>query len=216
MSEEYRYGTPIHVRACQHAAAMIQTNWSILRSNDEWVTQLELVFRSAFAETKPEAITAAAGKYIATCEREFPPPAGLIVKSMRKFIGNSKLKTVYQDCDRCDKGLILMHYWELVKEMPRMQQIYASCTCEAGKKKKSMGILSLKKGLEILQRKENLLKEPWIQTEHNQKIPMEEHYMPNKEYWSQVFEAKNGHQEKPLATILHDLNKKFGIFTGRV
>ena len=199
MNNEYRYGTPEHIRACNHAASMLQTNWSILRSNDEWLTQIEMVLRSAFKETKPQAIVHAAGKYIAESLAEFPPPAGKIVKAMRGYIGNSKMKTTYQDCELCDGGLRLVHYWERIKQAPRMTQVYASCKCEAGNKKHDLGVHRLGKLIDILEHRENIITEIWIQSRHGERIPMELQKCPDREWWDKNFTAS---PLKPLARHL--------------
>ncbi len=197
MSNKYRYGTPEHIRACDHASRMLQTNWSILRSNDEWLTQMDMILRSAFKETKPQAIVHAAGKYIAESLAEFPPPAGKIVKAMRGYIGNSKMKTTYQDCELCDGGLRLVHYWERIKQSPRMTQVYASCTCEAGNKKHDLGVHRLNKLISILEHRENIITEIWIQSRHGERIPMELQKCPDRKWWHENFTAS---PLKPLAS----------------
>ncbi len=204
MTDQYRYGTPDHVRACNHAASMLQTNWSILRTNDLWLTQMEVILRSSFKETKPEAITKAAAKYIAESLADFPPPAGKIVKAMRGFIGNSKLKTTYQDCELCDGGLRLVHYWERIKQAPRMTQVFASCKCEAGRKKQKLGVHKLEVLLEILDKRDNLITDVWVQTRHEERIPMELQVCPDREWWDEGFKSKT---YKPLAKHLPNHEK---------
>lgn len=204
MTDPYRYGTPDHVRACNHAASMLQTNWSILRANDTWLTQMEVILRSSFKDTKPEAITKAAAKYISECLKEFPPPAGVIVKAMRSYIGNSKLKTTYQDCELCDSGLRLVHYWETRKNAPRMVQVYTSCVCEAGRKKQKLGVLKLDVLLQILDRRNNLISEVWYQKRHEEKIPMNLQVCPDKEWWDKAFKNRSF---KPLSQHLPNNEK---------
>ena len=85
-----------------------------------------------------------------------------------------------------------------------MTQVYASCSCEAGRKKENLGVHKLEVLLEILDRRDNLITDVWVQTRHEERIPMELQVCPDRDWWNEGFKRST---YKPLAKHLPNHEK---------
>ena len=85
-----------------------------------------------------------------------------------------------------------------------MTQVFASCSCEAGRKKQKLGVHKLERLLEILDQRTNLITDVWVQSRHEERIPMSLQVCPDHEWWQEGFKDR---KHKPLAQHLPNHEK---------
>tara|TARA_Y100000361_G_scaffold43681_1_gene37685 strand:+ start:184 stop:876 length:693 start_codon:yes stop_codon:yes gene_type:complete len=204
---KYRYGHAF-LQAVLQAAEMFQTNWTILSRNDQWLHQMQNILKASFRETAPEVLLKAAAHVVSTSCREFPPPAGILVKEMRTHMGRAKSKTpAYHHCDQCKGGLRLIAFWRRDQRGDcAKHEIYAACNCEAGRKKRSLGVRGIELALEEVENLDQLLGPVWHQrSTEEDSHPLSMHTCPDHEWWNKNFRER---KSKPLAKVLSVVTKE--------
>lgn len=172
--------------ACEQAANIFMINWPRYKSINGWSNQMAGMMKATFLNSHPDVVLKAAAHVVAVDDSDFPPSIGKILKAMKSFVGKKGVRSPeLADCHLCNKGLRLIHWYERnpnFHNIPCSTQSYASCSCEAGIKKKAQNIVSFEDALDRLQDKPKVMLETiWYQEKKDETPPLWTFINPEQE-----------------------------------